>query len=754
MRWRPSPHSLVVLACVIAGLLALITTALPAPSPADAPAAEFSAERAVAKVRALLGDGRAHPVASAANEGVRARLVAELEELGLTPEVQRAFTCSERGVCAWVENVIVRLPGEAEVPAIALAAHYDSVSAGPGAADDLQGVATVIECLRALRESREREGPSYRPLVAVFTDGEEVGLLGARAFTEHPLFADVAVVINVEARGTEGRPQMFEASAGNHRLVAAVASAERLPLTTSLAYEIYRRMPNDTDLSVWMRAGAQGLNFAFIGGVRRYHTPRDDLAHLDPSSVQVQGAAVLSTTQALLADRAALEPTVDAAYVDLFGALLLRWSAPVGILLAALALLGLLAAAVRARIAGEVRIAGLGAGLAIVLLTPLMAAIAGHGLLWLISALSAPLGPFPTSPQLALGSVAAIASAASLLTIAPLARRVGVASLALASGLLWAGLGLATALLLPGGSALLLPTALLAALGLLIASGRGGERSYLAATLVSGAVAFAIFVPLVQSLADAIGLSGLLVGAAVGWMWTAALPTLAAKPGDLGLRGLALGLAGAALIGGALTAQAPRATSDQPHRLNFLHVSDLDSGTGVIAMESRLAAEALPEALSAMAWSSPSAVLPWSGRTMPSLPASTVADAGPEVEFKSLRAVPEGRTVHALLRPRRGAALLHLTIPELVEVTIEGRAIDVSGLRGGADGAKTLTLWGAPEGGLEVVATVSGEQAWLIADALLGLPEGDRSLLEARPEEIVASQWGDLSIAYRRVTPP
>ncbi len=560
-------------------------------------------------------------------------------------------------------------------------------------------------------------------------------------------------MINVEARGTEGRPQMFEASAGNHRLVGAVASAERLPLTTSLAYEIYRRMPNDTDLSVWMRAGAQGLNFAFIGGVRRYHTPRDDLAHLDTSSVQVQGAAVLSTTQALLADREPLEPTVDAAYVDLFGAVLLRWSAPVGLLLAVLALLGLLAATVRARIAGELRLGRLGAAFAIVLLTPLMAAIAGHGILWLIAALSAPLGPFPTSPQLALGSVAALASAASLLTIAPLARRVGAPALALASGLLWALLALATALLLPGGSALLLPTALLAALGLLIASGRGGERNYLAATLVSGAVAFAVFVPLVESLADAIGLSGLLVGAAVGWMWTAALPTLAAKRGDLGLRGLVLGLAGAALIGGALTAKAPRATFDQPHRLNFLHVSDLDGGAGLVAMESRLSAEALPEVLSAMDWSAPRAPLPWSGRTMPTLPASTVAKAGPEVEFPSVTAVPEGRSVRTRVRPRPGAAIVHLMIPELVAMTIEGETVDTSEFRAGTAGTKVVTLWGAPEDGFEFIATVSGEGSWLVADALLGLPEGDRSLAEARPEEVVASQWGDLSIAYRQVTP-
>ncbi len=753
MRWRPSPYFLVVVACVIAGLLALITTTLPAPAPVDAAAREFSAERAVARVSALLGDERPHPVASPANQAVRGRLIAQLEELGVEPELQRSFSCSDRGVCAWVENVIVRLPGEAEVPAIALAAHYDSVSAGPGAADDLQGVGTVIECLRALLDSRARRGPSYRPLVAVFTDGEEVGLLGARAFTRHPLFTDVAVMINVEARGTEGRPQMFEASAGNHRLIGAVASSERLPMTTSLAYEIYRRMPNDTDLSVWMRGGAQGLNFAFIGGVRRYHTPRDDLAHLDHGSVQVQGAAVLSTTRALLADRQPLEPTVDAAYTDLFGALLLRWSAPTGVILAVLALLGLLGAAVRARSAGAVRLAGLAAALAVVLLTPIIAAAGGYALLWLTGALSSPLGPFPTAPGLALLAVAAAASSSTLLAIGPLARRIGAPSLALGAGLLWAGLGLATALLLPGASALLLPTALVSAIGLLIASSRRGAESYLAATLVSGAVAFAILVPHVQILADAVGLNGLMVGAAVGWMWTAALPTLAAERGDLGLRALAWGLVGLTVIGGGLSAVTPRATADQPHRLNFLHVSDLDRASSVIAIESSLAVDRLPEALTGAPWSSPSPVLPWSGRSMPTTAAATVAEAGPELEVRALTPLAEGRTIRALIRARPGAALVHVVLPELLSITIEGETVDVAGLRGVAGGAKTVTIWGPPPTGVEVVATVSGEQPWVVADALLGLPAGDRGLAEARPEELVASQWGDLSLAYRAFSP-
>ena len=67
MRWRPGPHLLVLVACLVAGALALVTTALPHPRPASAPAGLFAAERAAQTIRDLLGDGAPHPVGSPAN---------------------------------------------------------------------------------------------------------------------------------------------------------------------------------------------------------------------------------------------------------------------------------------------------------------------------------------------------------------------------------------------------------------------------------------------------------------------------------------------------------------------------------------------------------------------------------------------------------------------------------------------------------------------------------------------------------------
>lgn len=74
---------------------------------------------------------------------------------------------------------MARLPGT--VPggrAVLVLAHYDSQPHAPGAGDDGAGVAAMLETARVLRA-----GPPLRHDVSwLFSDGEEAGLLGVRAF--------------------------------------------------------------------------------------------------------------------------------------------------------------------------------------------------------------------------------------------------------------------------------------------------------------------------------------------------------------------------------------------------------------------------------------------------------------------------------------------------------------------------------------------------------------------------------------------
>ena len=65
-------------------------------------------------------------------------------------------------------------------------------------------------------------------------------------------------------------------------------------MATSLTVDVYRLMPNDTDLTIYKQYGMAGLNFAFVGGLYYYHSPEDTPANLDPRTLQHQGENLLA----------------------------------------------------------------------------------------------------------------------------------------------------------------------------------------------------------------------------------------------------------------------------------------------------------------------------------------------------------------------------------------------------------------------------------------------------------------------------
>ena len=239
---------------------------------------------------------RPHPVGSADHARVRDYLAGALEHLGLKVQIQS--TVVRRGTTtvrmARVENILARIAGTNSTGAVLLASHYDSVPAAPGAADAGSGVAAVLEAARALKTAP----PPRNDVILLITDAEELGLLGARAFVEqHPWAKDVRMVMNLEARGTQGPSWMFETSAGNGAIVDEWASLVPKPAGSSLTYEVYRRLPNDTDFTEFKHLKTAGLNFAFVGGLERYHTPGDAVSLLDRGSLQHHGEAALRLTR-------------------------------------------------------------------------------------------------------------------------------------------------------------------------------------------------------------------------------------------------------------------------------------------------------------------------------------------------------------------------------------------------------------------------------------------------------------------------
>lgn len=241
----------------------------------------------------ILGNERPHPADSFGDDAVRARLIRQIRSIGLNPIVRDQFACNEiykqRGVtCARVKNIIVAL-GPTSGKALLLNAHYDSTPVGPAAADDGAGVATLLEVASILKNQRLN-----RPVFFLFNEGEELGLVGARAFLSDPLSSRVDSLINLEARGVSGPVTMFETSLPNGPPVRAFARAVDRPFANSLATDFYRQLPNYTDVNSFSERGWTTLNFAMIGNETRYHSAGDNLAALDLRSLQHMGDQTLA----------------------------------------------------------------------------------------------------------------------------------------------------------------------------------------------------------------------------------------------------------------------------------------------------------------------------------------------------------------------------------------------------------------------------------------------------------------------------
>jgi len=289
---------------------------------------EFDAVRAKQWLAFLLGDQRPHPADSAADDAVRGRLVAMLQEMGLKPIVRDQLACNAlfkaRGVsCARVRNVIAAM-GPQTGKALLLNAHYDSVPVGPGASDDGIGVATLLEVAANLKNR-----PLGRPVILLFNEGEELGLIGARAFLADPLSRNVDSLINLEARGVRGPVNMFETSRPNATPIAIYGAAIARPVANSLSTDVYRLLPNYTDVNSFSERGWLTLNLAPIGNETRYHSPGDSVEALEPATLQHMGDQTLALAEAL-----ASGPTQQAGgnriFMDLLGRTLITLPLVIG----------------------------------------------------------------------------------------------------------------------------------------------------------------------------------------------------------------------------------------------------------------------------------------------------------------------------------------------------------------------------------------------------------------------------------------
>ncbi|MEX2350547.1 MAG: M20/M25/M40 family metallo-hydrolase [Flavobacteriaceae bacterium] len=263
-------------------------------SDASTPETEFSSDRALKQLKVI--SEKPHYIGSDAHAEVREYLVSQLEILGLEPHVQKGFTLNKNWrVLAKPKNILARIPGSGQGKALMLLAHYDSAphSKSYGASDAGSGVVAILEGLRAYLASRQ---VPQNDIIILFSDAEEIGLMGAKLFVkEHPWVNDVGVVVNFEARGSGGPSNMIlETNQGNATLVKEFVKANPShPVASSLMYSVYKMLPNDTDSTIFRElADIDSYFFAFIDDHFDYHTANDTYENLDRNTLEHQGSYV------------------------------------------------------------------------------------------------------------------------------------------------------------------------------------------------------------------------------------------------------------------------------------------------------------------------------------------------------------------------------------------------------------------------------------------------------------------------------
>jgi len=444
-----------VLLLVLGTWLGFATAGPPGVVPASASPARFSAARALADLHAITL--APHPVGSADHDRIRDYLVDRLRALNCDDvHVQSAtgFNTLDGPLAATVANVVCRKRGAHPGHAVLLSAHYDAVPRSFGAGDDGAGVAAILETLRAL----DAGPPLANDVIVTIVDAEEEGLLGTEAFVDlHPWARDVAVVLNFDGRGVRGPVYMFQTSPGNAALIDALAAVPS-SRANSLTGEVYRHLPSDTDLSVWLHSalGVAALNFAQVNGYPHYHTPIDNPASLDPRVVQQMGDYALTLARQLTGTDTISLHTSDVIYFNapLVGIIRYpgRWALMLAIagLVLAVVLVGLCATRRLITLSGAA--GGAGALLATLLLPALVTLAAWRVIALLHPGYGAILQGEPYNARWYLWSAIALTVAIALTTQQRLASRVSPLEGAVAPLLVWGVLGVVVAARLPGAS--------------------------------------------------------------------------------------------------------------------------------------------------------------------------------------------------------------------------------------------------------------------------------------------------------------
>jgi hypothetical protein len=223
-----------------------------------------------------------HGAGSDVQARVREYIIAQVETLGLRAEIQTSGAIS---------NILVRVPGTDSTGTVLVTGHYDSHPPAPGAGDDGLSTAAMLESIRVLHASP----PLGNEVLFLFTDGEELGWLGAIAFINHYPGArqEIDVVFCFDGRSGNAPLILRQTSPGDAWLVRQMTG---LPLSLWAGSWINRteRTDQDTDFEMFQAASFTGVEIENEASGTRYHTSRDTVDAISPDLMQAYGETMIA----------------------------------------------------------------------------------------------------------------------------------------------------------------------------------------------------------------------------------------------------------------------------------------------------------------------------------------------------------------------------------------------------------------------------------------------------------------------------
>jgi hypothetical protein len=735
----------------------------PAASPINSAAIEFSSARAMKHLEVIAKNPR--PLGSAGHDEARDYIVKVLTDLDLKPTIQKVTKADMDPDAALhvaaVENIAGRLRGAEGKKALMLVAHYDTVHTSFGASDNGAGVAVLIETARALKAGSQLKND----VIFLFTDGEEIGKLGARAYADdHPWNKDVGVALNFEARGNSGPSVMFETSDQNGRIVKDFAKASPYPISNSILNEIYKRLGNSTDLDVFKEAGYPGMNFAYLKNLTHYHTRLDSLDTIDERSIQHHGSYALPLARYLGNTDLDSPRESDLIYFNLFGPAVILYSYAWGYVFSIITILTFIAVFAFGVRNGYLTITGVILGFAAFLGATLATLLIFIGVQWLLGVINRPIG-FGFIPgqdynaaAYAIGVISLCPVIASII-YGRLEKKIGMENLSQGSLLVWLMVAIIASVILPGASYIFTWPLFFSLIGLgylmISRSPQTLTVKSLIVLIVTAFPGFLLFGSMMYLMFLGLGFSIvlpvmalLLIGLIIPHLLVMLKPHRWLLPAGAGL--LSLGF----MIWGAMSGYDSR----NPRPDTLVYCLNADTSEAYWATLNRRRDEWTSQFISEKAETTLlDEFIPMSGRAFLKSQAARAALVAPEIKLLGEETSNGMRSLRLRITSLRQAPIVTIALEPQVEVVraaIDGRQIYGEGLPGAETGQfSAINYFAFPKEGVDLALTVKSPKTIMIraTDRTYGFPEIAGFASKPRPDNFMAAaaRYTDLTFVTK-----